>query len=214
MNMVNSVAGVKIPDSKIAKEAADLLREYGSELLWNHSNRAYLFGEIQGREAGLKYDSELLYVSALFHDLGLTSQYSSPDKRFEVDGANAARSFLQQHSMEDESVRLVWDAIALHTTIGVAEYKESEVSLLYSGVGLDVMGDGYHQFPEKLREEVVSAYPRNNFKEKILPAFYEGFKHKPETTFGNIKADVCERFMPDYKSPDFCECVLHSPWKE
>ncbi|MGG3449290.1 HD domain-containing protein [Domibacillus aminovorans] len=212
--MVKNIAGIKIPDSKMAIEAADLLREYGSDLLWNHSNRVYLFGAIQGQEVGLKYDLELLYISALFHDLGLTEKYSSPDKRFEVDGANAARSFLQQHHIDNESIRLVWDAIALHTTIGVAEHKESEVALLYSGVGLDVMGDGYKEFPEKLREEIVTAFPRDNFKKKILPAFLEGFKHKPETTFGNIKSDVCELLLPDYKRPSFCDCVLHSPWNE
>ncbi|PFR65598.1 phosphohydrolase, partial [Bacillus cereus] len=102
-----------------------------------------------------------------------------------VDGANAARSFLQQHGMDNESIRLVWDSIALHTTIGIAEYKEPQVSLIYSGVGYDVMGDGYDEISEEIREQVVSAFPRDNFKQKILPAFLEGFAHKPETTFGN-----------------------------
>ena len=109
-------------------------------------------------KANLKYDEELLYVSALFHDLGLTKKFSSPDKRFEVDGANAARSFLQQHGMDNESIRLVWDSIALHTTIGIAEYKEPQVSLIYSGVGYDVMGDGYDEISEEIREQVVSAF--------------------------------------------------------
>ncbi|MED2729679.1 HD domain-containing protein, partial [Bacillus thuringiensis] len=194
--MQKTVAGIVIPDSKIAVEAQEILREYGNDLLWNHSNRVYLFGALQGKKAGLKYDEELLYVSALFHDLGLTKKFSSPDKRFEVDGANAARSFLQQHGMDNESIRLVWDAIALHTTIGIAEYKEPQVSLIYSGVGYDVMGDGYDEISEEIREQVVSAFPRDNFKQKILPAFLEGFAHKPETTFGNIKADVCSLLLP------------------
>ncbi|WP_312113922.1 HD domain-containing protein [Brevibacillus reuszeri] len=212
--MSKTIAGIIIPDSKIALEAADLLREYGSELLWNHSHRVYLFAEIQGQRAGTKADSELLYISALFHDLDLTKKYSSPDKRFEVDGANAARQFLQLHQVDDASIRLVWDAIALHTTLGIAEHKEPEVALLYAGVGLDVMGVGYEDLTEAMREEVLAAFPRNQFKQKILPAFLEGFKHKPETTFGNIKADVCELLIPGYQSPNFCECVLHSPWKE
>ncbi|PFB58603.1 HD domain-containing protein [Bacillus cereus] len=212
--MKKTVAGIVIPDSKIAVEAQEILREYGNDLLWNHSNRVYLFGALQGKKAGLKFDEELLYVSALFHDLGLTKEFSSPDKRFEVDGANAARSFLQQHRMDDESIRLVWDAIALHTTIGIAEYKEPQVSLIYSGVGYDVMGDGYDEISEEIREQVVSAFPRDNFKQKILPAFLEGFAHKPETTFGNIKADVCSLLLPGFKHKNFCDCVLHSPWKE
>ncbi|MED1556916.1 HD domain-containing protein [Bacillus paramycoides] len=212
--MKKTIAGIVIPDSKIAIEAQEILREYGNDLLWNHSNRVYVFGAIQGKQAGLKFDEELLYVSALFHDLGLTKEFSSPDKRFEVDGANAARSFLQQHRMDDESIRLVWDAIALHTTIGIAEHKEPQVSLIYSGVGYDVMGDGYDEISGELREQVVSAFPRDNFKQKILPAFLEGFAHKPETTFGNIKADVCSLLLPGFKRKNFCECILHSPWKE
>ncbi|QGQ97213.1 HD domain-containing protein [Paenibacillus psychroresistens] len=212
--MLKTIANIRIPDSKLAVGAAELLREHGDTLLWNHSHRVYLFGAIQGQNNGLKFDLELLYISALFHDLGLTKQYSSPDKRFEVDGANAARSYLQQNGVPDESIRLVWDAIALHTTIGVAQYKESEVALIYSGVGYDVMGENYDSISEEVREQVVIAYPRDNFKNKILPAFLEGFKHKPETTFGNIKADVCELLLPGFKKTNFCDCVLHSPWKD
>lgn len=212
--MMTFVSDIKIPDSKLALGAAELLREHGNTLLWNHSHRVFLFGALQGKNAGVKFDSELLYISALFHDLGLTKKYSSPDKRFEVDGANAARSYLQQHGVPDESIRLVWDAIALHTTIGVAQYKEPEVALIYSGVGYDVMGENFESLTEEVREQVVVAYPRDHFKSKILPAFLEGFGHKPETTFGNIKADVCELLLPGFKRTNFCDCVLHSPWKE
>ncbi|MGO4545731.1 HD domain-containing protein [Paenibacillus sp. 2TAB23] len=212
--MSNLVADIKIPDSKLALGAAELLREHGNDLLWNHSHRVYLFGALQGRNAGIAFDPELLYISALFHDLGLTKHYSSPDKRFEVDGANAAKSYLQQHGVPNDSIRLVWDAIALHTTIGIAQFKEPEVALIYSGVGYDVMGENFESIAEEIREKVVKAYPRDQFKSKILPAFLEGFKHKPETTFGNIKADVCTLLLPGFKPVNFCDCVLHSPWNE
>lgn len=208
------VADIRIPDSKLAAGAAELLREHSNDLLWNHSHRVFLFGALQGRNAGVTFDSELLYISALFHDLGLTKTYSSPDKRFEVDGANAARSYLQSHGVPEESIRLVWDAVALHTTIGIAQYKEPEVALIYSGVGYDVMGENFDSLTEEIREQVVAAYPRDNFKNKILPAFLDGFRHKPETTFGNIKADVCAMLLPGFERKNFCDCVLHSPWKE
>jgi len=208
------VADIRIPDSKLAAGAAELLREHGNDLLWNHSHRVFLFGALQGRNAGVTFDSELLYISALFHDLGLTKTYSSPDKRFEVDGANAARSYLQSYGVPEESIRLVWDAVALHTSIGIAQYKEPEVALIYSGVGYDVMGENFDSLTEEIRAQVVAAYPRDNFKNKILPAFLEGFRHKPETTFGNIKADVCAMLLPGFERRNFCECVLHSPWKE
>ncbi|MCM3626176.1 HD domain-containing protein [Paenibacillus glycanilyticus] len=212
--MTNTIASIVIPDSRLATQAAELLRDHGDELLWNHSNRVFLFGALQGQQAGLKFDAELLYISALFHDLGLTKKFSSPDKRFEVDGANAARDFLRSQGVPEESVRLVWDAIALHTTIGVAQYKEPEVALIYSGVGYDVMGENYEALSTEVREQVIAAFPRNNFKQKILHAFLEGFKHKPETTFGNIKSDVCELLLPGYKRPSFCDCVLHNQWNE
>ncbi|MGM2510496.1 HD domain-containing protein [Bacillus cereus group sp. BceL035] len=212
--MEQTIAGIKIPDSRLAKDATDILREHGDDLLWNHSNRVFLFGAVNGKQAKKNYDLELLYVSALFHDLGLTKKYSSADLRFEVDSANAARSFLQQYQIPDETIQLVWDAIALHTTAGVAEHKQSEVALLFHGVGLDVMGDGFEQFPEDLREEIIKAFPRNNFKEEIIKAFYDGFKHKPETTFGNMNENIIQHFQPEYKNKNFCQCILHSAWSQ
>jgi len=212
--MTKSIAGIAIPDSKLANEAAELLHEYGDQLLWNHSHRVFLFGSLLGRQENQKYDPELLYVSAVFHDLGLTKHYRSPDKRFEVDGANAARSLLEQHGLSKESTQLVWDAIALHQTIGVAQYKGPVVALLYHGVGFDVMGDRFEELSEQIRTQVVSAFPRDSFKNKVLHAFLDGIRHKPETAFGNIDSDVCERYLPSYTRPNFCDLVLQSPWNE
>lgn len=214
VNRLKSIAGITIPDSAIATQATELLLTHGTEFLYNHSVRAFLFGALNGVQNKRAYDPELLYVSALFHDLGLTSKYSSEDLRFEVDGANAAREFLKGHGLPKESLQLVWDAIALHTTIGVAEHKETEVALLYAGVGLDVMGEGYEHLSDANREEIIAAYPRNDFKNKIIPTFFSGFEHKTDTTFGNIKADVCAFMIPNFHRKNFCDCILHSPWSE
>lgn len=210
----STVAGIRIPDSKLATQATELLLEHGTEFIYNHSLRVFLFAALNGQRTAQVFDPELLYISAVFHDLGLTSRYSSPDKRFEVDGANAARDFLISHGVPKGALQLVWDAIALHTTIGVAEYKEPEVALLYSGVGLDVMGEGYEYLTVQNREEIITAFPRNGFKKNIIPTFFSGFEHKTETTFGNIKADVCAYMIPDFKRKNFCDCILHSPWSE
>src|SRR5438105_15903752 len=113
--MAEVLAGIRIPDSKLAREATGLLREHGSALLLAHSLRVYLFGSIRGRHRGLTVDPELLYIGAVFHDLGLTPTYRSADHRFEIDGANAARDFLQSNGVDESAVGLVWDAIALHT---------------------------------------------------------------------------------------------------
>ncbi len=210
--MISDLDSIKVPDSKIITDAQDLVHEYGNELIWNHSNRVYLFSAVKGDQDKVKYDHELLYISALFHDLGLTKQYSSDDLRFEVDGANAARQFLNTYNITPQQVQLVWDAIALHTTPGVADHKESEVSLLFHGVGMDVMGDNFDQFSESIRKSVVQKFPRKDFKHDIIKAFYDGIKHKPETTFGNMKEDVIKHFQPDYSNDNFCTCILHSKW--
>ncbi|WP_295716772.1 HD domain-containing protein [Mucilaginibacter sp.] len=214
VNKFTSIAGINIPDSALATQATELLREHGTSFIYNHSMRVFLFSSLNGKRRNLKYDAELLYISSVFHDLGLTPHYSSPDKRFEVDGANAARDFLKSHNVPKEALQLVWDTIALHTTIGIAEYKEPEVALMYSGVGLDVMGEGYENLSKENREEIISIFPRDDFKNRIIPTFFGGFEHKTDTTFGNIKADVCAYMIPNFHRKNFCDCILHSPWSE
>jgi hypothetical protein len=201
-----------IPDSLLAKEATDVLREYSTDLLFNHSIRVFLFAMEQGRQRKLRFDSELLYVAAAFHDLGLIKKFSSPDERFEVDGANAARQFLSAHNIADDQVQRVWEAIALHTTPGIPKYMGPEVALLNSGVLLDVIGVGFDQFPAELREEIVAKYPRTKFKERFVQEYFAGFAHKPATTYGTVNAAVCERFMPEFKSPNACDLIACSPW--
>src|SRR5581483_7606294 len=109
--MSEIVAGIRIPDSKLAREATELLREHGTPLLYAHSLRVYLFGALRSRHRNLKVDHELLYFGAVFHDPGLTPRYRSPDHRFEVDSANAARDFLRAHGIDESAVGVVWDAI-------------------------------------------------------------------------------------------------------
>lgn len=211
---VKTLAGISIPDSTIATQATDLLLTHGTAFIYNHSLRVFLFAALNGKRLNLRYDAELLYVSSVFHDLGLTRHYSSPDLRFEVDGANAARDFLKGHGLPAASLQLVWDTIALHTTIGIAEHKENEVALMYSGVGLDVMGEGYEHLSTEHREAITGVFPRSDFKKNIIPAFFSGFEHKTDTTFGNIKADVCAFMIPGFHRKNFCDCILHSPWSE
>jgi hypothetical protein len=214
INKPKMVAGIPMPDSAIATQATELLLQYGTELLYNHSVRAFLFASVNARHTAVCYNPELLYVSSVFHDLGLTPQYSSPDQRFEVDGANAARDFLKGHGLSAQALQLVWDAVAFHTTTGIAEYKEAEVALLHYGVALDVVGRGYEHITEKERGEIIAQFPRADFKKKIIPAFFEGFKHKPHTTYGTINADICAFMIPHFKQKNFCDAILHSPWKE
>lgn len=207
-------SALAIPDSLLAREATGILREHSSDLLFNHSLRVYLFAAEHGRQRRLRFDAELLYVAAAFHDLGLIRKFSSQNERFEVDGANAARQFLAAHDVPEEQVETVWQAIALHTTPGIPQHMRPEVALLYSGVGLDVLGRGFDQFPVELRDEIVAKYPRTHFKEDFIKAYFAGFAHKPGTTYGTVNAGVCERYIPGFRPPNACDLIASSPFPD
>jgi hypothetical protein len=207
-------AGVTIPDSKLAREVTELIRDTETTLLFNHSSRVYYFAASTGKRNGLTFDSELLYVSAMFHDMGLMPKHSSAHDRFEVDGANTARDFLRQHNIPQEEIDRVWTSIALHTTPGIPQYMHPLIALLTTGVEMDVLGIAYPEFTDTDREAIVQAFPRTEyFKEDIIQAFYNGIKHKPETTFGNVKADVLADKDPKFKRTNFCSIIRGSAWQ-
>jgi len=209
-----SISGVMIPDSKLAREATELVHDTESTLLFNHSTRVYYFASLAGKRRGLKFDPELLYVAAMFHDMGLTPRYSSESDRFEVDGANAARGFLRQRNISQPEIDTVWTAIALHTTPGIPQYMHPVVALLTNGVEMDVLGIAYSEFSDSDRQAIVGAYPRTeHFKEDIIQAFYGGIRQKPETTFGNVKADVLADKDPKFQRINFCSVIRGSQWK-
>jgi HD domain len=201
---------VPVPDTRLAREATELIRSVESDLLFNHSLRVYAFGALQGARQGLRFDPELLYVGAIFHDIGLVEGHRSDHDRFEVDGANAARAFLIEHGVSGEALRIVWDAIALHTTPGIPQHKEPEVALVTAGVELDVLGLGFDDIAADDRDAVLAAYPRVDFKESIIQAFADGIMYKPETAFGNVKADVLAEKLPGYVRPNFCTMIRGS----
>ena len=212
--MSETIAGIKIPDSKMAKDLTELIRDKEPVLLYHHSRRVYLFGALTGQRKGLPYDPELLYVGAMFHDIGLTEQYRDSMLRFEVDGANAARDFLRKYGVPESSVEMVWDAIALHTTPGIPEHKKAVVALVTAGVEMDVLGFAYKEFDEQQRLGVVAAHPRGNqFKQDIIDAFYHGMAHRPDSTFGTVNDDVLAFKNPKFERADFCKIILTSAWE-
>ena len=208
------VHGVRVPDSKLAKEVTEFVRDTESPLLFHHSSRVYFFGALAGIRRGLSFDAELLYAGAMFHDLGLTTRHSSAVERFEVDGANAARDFLRGRGISASDIDIVWTAIALHTTPGIPAHIHPVIALVTAGVEMDVLGLTYHDYGDEERRAVVDAHPRTpHFKEDIIQAFYDGIKHKPDTTFGNVKADVIADKEPHFRPGNFCNVIRSSPWR-
>lgn len=212
--MTTSIEGVSIPDSKLAAEVTEIVRDTVSPLLFHHSSRVYYFGALAGKHRQLRFDPELLYVGAMFHDMGLTRQHSSATERFEVDGANAARDFLGSHRISQQDIDVVWTAIALHTTPGIPQHMHPVIALVTAGVEMDVLGMKYPEYVAAEREAVVRAHPRTaHFKEDIIQAFYDGIKHKPQTTFGNVKADVLADKDSTFRRMNFCAVIRESPWR-
>jgi hypothetical protein len=201
------------PDSQLARKITELVRDTESPLLFHHSSRVFHFAALAGKRRGLKVDPELLYCGCMFHDMGLTHQHSSACERFEVDGANAARDFLQAHAIDQNDIDTVWTAIALHTTPGIPHHMHPVVALVTAGVEMDVLGLTYGEYTEAEREAIVREHPRgDHFKEDILQAFYDGIRHKPDTTFGNVKADVLADKDPSFVRGNFCSVIRGSRW--
>ncbi len=207
------VEGVTIPDSKLAREITELVGDTETPLLFHHSSRVYYFGALAGKHRGLRFDPELFYAGAMFHDMGLTPRHSSSNERFEVDGANAARDFLYGHGISEAEIDTVWTAIALHTTPGIPQHMHPIVALLTAGVEMDVLGIAFSDFTEAERAAVVRAHPRpRHFKGEIIQAFYDGIHNKPDTTFGNVKADVLADKDPSFRPGNFCRVIRASAW--
>ena len=212
--MTIAIEGIRVPDSKLAREITELVGDTETPLLFHHSSRVFYWGALTGARRGLTFDAELLYAGAMFHDMGLTHRHSSRDERFEVDGANAARDFLRGHGISQPDIDTVWTAIALHTTPGIPRHMHPVIALVTAGVEMDVLGIAYSEFSDAEREAVVQAHPRSGrFKEDIIQAFYDGIRHKPNTTFGNVKADVLADKDPHFARTNFCSVIRNSHWR-
>ncbi|RSM79545.1 HD domain-containing protein [Kibdelosporangium aridum] len=212
--MTETIAGIDIPDTPIAKAATDLVREAADDLLYDHSRRVYLWGSLKARHRGLEVDAEAAYVGAMFHDLGLTPKYRTANRRFEIDGAEAARTFLLEHGYSDFDARQVWYAIALHTTPELPMHLAPEIAVVTLGVETDVLGFDLDQVTEDEIKAVTAAHPRPDFKKGIVKAFYDGMKDRPDSTFGTMNDDVIAHFEPDFQRADFVSVIQRNAWPE
>lgn len=211
--MTLNIDGITIPDSKLAREITEQVRDTASPLLFHHSSRVFYFAALAGQQRGLRFDPELLYCGCMFHDMGLTHEHSSACERFEVDGANAASSFLQSRGIAQADIDTVWTSIALHTTPSIPQHMHPVVALVTAGVEMDVLGLSYPHYSQAQREAITGAHPRGqHFKEDIIQAFYDGIKHKPDTTFGNVKADVIADKDRSFRPGNFCSVIRGSAW--
>lgn len=180
---------------------------------YNHCIRTYLFGEILGQRDRLKYDRELLYLSAVMHDLGLTERFEG-SQRFEVDGADAAQAFLTEHGLPKEKAPIVWDAIALHTSIGIASRKQPQIALVHLGAGMDVFGLRAEDIDPETVDRVVEAYPRLNCNHALMELLVSQVKRKPQAAAFTWLAEVGRSHIHGFVCPSFGELMKNSPFSE
>lgn len=212
--MPETIAGIMIPDTDLVRDATALVRDAADDTVFDHSRRVYLWGMLQLAAQGRTADPELAYVGAMFHDLGLTAAHRTTDRRFEIDGAEAARGFLRDHGRSADEARTAWLAVALHTTPEVPHHLAPEVAVVTLGVETDVLGLRLDRIEPDRRAEVVAAHPRQDFKNRILRAFYDGMAERPATTFGTMNDDVLAHFDPAFRRADFVRVIQENAWPE
>lgn len=206
------IGGITAPDSELARKSAQLAKSAHGPALLNHVHRTYWFAEFLAQKRQMKFDRELVYIASVLHDLGLEDHYCA-DKRFEVDGADAAAHFLHEHHYPKEKTALVWDAIALHATNDIAELREPEVALVHFGAYADVMGLRIEEISPQLIDDTLALYPRVGFKKAFTEALAEIGRKKPHTAVGTGIGDVARRLIPGFEVPSVCDLLLNAPFE-
>jgi len=207
------LAGIKVTDTRLVRDAIDLARSSSEPYLFNHVMRSWLFGTLLSENAKPSPDPELLAVSTVLHDLGLTARYTA-EERFEVDGANVARAFMKERGISTQHSQVVWDAIALHTTRSIALHKEPEVAMTHSGIAVDAIGFGLDRIPLDKQRAILAEFPRLALKNQLQSSLCNIVRRKPETSFDNILRDFGTRYVGGFAPPNFADVVANAPFSE
>ena len=207
------LAGVSVPDTPLISRAIEYTRERSEPYLFNHAMRSWLFAATLAQLKQIAHDGEVLAVTTILHDLGLAEGFDGP-LRFEVEGANAARTFARNEGIDERRAQLIWDGVALNSTPSIALYKEAEIALATMGIGLDWGGWGYEALAEAQVAAVVEAFPRLGMKQQFTRAVCRIVETRPATTYDNFAGDFGERFVPGYKRASTVDYLLNSPFEE
>lgn len=207
------MAGLVVPDSPLITEALEYAHKLYEPYLFNHAVRSWLFAETIGRIRRIDYDREVVAIGTLLHDIGLTASVSGPN-RFEVNGADAARSFIKGEGFSDRRAQLIWDLVALNSTPSLALHKEAEVAVGTMGIGLDYGGFGFELIPSVDMTTILQAFPRLKMKTKFAETCCRLVTARPETSSDNFLRDFGERFVPGYKPVSTVDLLMNAPFEE
>ena len=206
------LGGITVIDTPLVTRALDLARTHSEPFLFNHAVRSWLFAVKLGQLQGTAHDAEVVAVSALLHDLGLTNSFTGPG-RFEIEGADAARAFAREQGLGDRRVQLIWDSVALNSTPSIGLHKEAEVALCTAGIGVE-FGFQYDRIPPNEMKSILDAFPRLDMKRRFTESVCRIVKTKPETTYDNFAGDFGERFVSAYKRPSTVDFLMDAPFDE
>jgi hypothetical protein len=204
---------VRVPDTPLVTDAIALARARSEAYLFNHVMRSWLFATLLAEQKGQAYDAEVLAVSALLHDIALSTPSGGP-LRFEVEGANTAREFARDRGVDARRTQLIWDSIALNSTPSICLHKEVEAALCTMGVALDWGGWGYDSIPAEQMARIVAEFPRLEMKQRFTNAVCGLCERRPETTYDNFARDFGVRFVPGYQAPSMVDVLMNAPFEE
>jgi hypothetical protein len=207
------IAGVHVTDTPLISAVIEYARGLSEPYLFNHAMRSWLFAEAIGRIKGMEYDREVVAIGTILHDIGLTASVSGPN-RFEVNGADAAVSFIKGHGFSDRRVQLIWDLVALNSTPSIALHKEPEVAVGTMGIGLDYGGFGVQALAADDLERILTAFPRMKMKQRFAETCCRLVTAKPETSYDNFLRDFGDRFVPGYKAVSTVDLLMNAPFDE
>jgi hypothetical protein len=210
---MRELAGIQVPSTAIIDQAIDYAREKCQPYLFNHVVRSWIFAERLGQLQGIEHDAEVVAVGSLLHDITLNKSFAGP-RRFEVEGADLARRFVNKLGYDRRRAQLIWDSVALNSTPSIGLYKEAEVALCTAGICLDVVGLQYNLIPPDEIKRVVGEFPRLQLKQRITECSCHIAKTVPQTTYDTFIRDFGERFVSGYKAPSLVDMVADSPFDE
>jgi hypothetical protein len=197
----------------LVDEAMDYARKACEPYLFNHVVRSWLFAARIGELQKIDHDAEVLAIGTLLHDITLNNRFAGP-RRFEVEGADLARTFATERGLGQRRAQLIWDSVALNSTPSIGLYKEAEVALCTAGIVLDVVGLKYDLIPSADMKRILAEFPRLAMKQKMTQCFCHIAKKHPETTYDNFARDFGERFIAGYKAPSSVDFVMNTPFQE
>jgi hypothetical protein len=207
------IAGVSVSGSPLITEVLEYARQLYDPYLFNHAMRSWLFAAKIGQLKNIDCDLDVVAVGTILHDIGLSAAVPGSN-RFEVNGAAAARSFVEERGITGRRAQLIWDLVALNSTPSIALHKEPEVALGTMGIGLDYGGFFFELVPSADVTEILRAFPRLEMKTKFAAACCRLVTAKPETSSDNFLRDFGERFVPGYKAISTVDLLMNAPFEE